>query len=185
MNAAWIDLETTGTDETDGSVLEVGLVVATAGGTVLDFDEWLVAPDPTHLAALDPVVYEMHRTSGLLAEIEDVERSGGLPPVATVDAEVAAVLDRWTVNGRIILAGSGVAHFDARWIRRHLPSTARRLTYWTWDVGVVRRFLATVDLALVVPPPDKAHRGLADARDHLAEWRHYRDLIREKVTPTG
>lgn len=182
MNAAWIDLETTGLDETDGSILEVGLVVADADDRVLAEASWLVDPLPRHLAAMHPDVVEMHRTSGLLADLEAF--ADGLPGIGDVDRDVAALLDRHTVDGRIILAGSGVSHFDARWVARHLPATRRRLTYWTWDVEVVRRFLATVDPTLTRPAPDKAHRGLLDARDHLDEWRHYRTIL-HSATRTG
>ena len=180
MNAAWIDLETTGTDETDGSILEVGLVIADADDRILHERDWLVSPDPAHMVRLAPVVAEMHRRSGLYADLQANRR---LPRPADVDRQIAAYLDPYTVDGRIILAGSGVAHFDARWIRHHLPATARRLTYWTHDVGVVRRFLRTVDPTLVRPAPDKAHRGLTDAHDHLAEWRHYRAALRDLTTP--
>lgn len=171
MNVAWIDLETTGLDETAGSILEVGLVVTDPVGHVLDQREWLVAPDPDHLADLDPVVYEMHRTSGLLAELEAAGRAAC--DLDYLDRDVCRSLDGWTVDGRIILGGSGV-HFDARWMRTHLPEAFRRLTYWHYDVGVVRRLMRSVDPRMLRPAADKAHRALVDARDHADEWAWYR-----------
>lgn len=176
MNVAWIDLETTGLDEQDGSILEVGVVVADPDGRTLTEAAWLVSPLPHHLRELPPEVYEMHRTSGLLA---DLEAAPALPLPGDVDLAVAALLDRHTVDGRIILAGSGVSHFDVRWIARHLPATCYRLTYWTYDVGVIRRLLATIDPDLPRPANPKAHRALPDARDHRDEWHHYRTLLRD------
>lgn len=181
-NIAWIDLETTGLDERDGSILEVGIIVTDPSGHPLHQNGILVSPDPAHLAALPPEVYDMHRTSGLLADLEAF--ADEMPSPADVDRELTHTLDPYCVDGRIVLAGSGVGHFDARWIRHHLPQTYRRLTYWHFDVGVVRRFLSSIDPDLRYPTPDKAHRALIDARDHLNEWQHYRSTLRRALTPT-
>lgn len=188
-NIAWIDLETTGTSHTAGSILEVGCLVTDRDGTVLGSFTRLVRPHPTHVARMDPVVVELHRTSGLLAEMEacDQRRRSADPgdaPTTTTDRELRAFLDPFAYRGQVILGGSGVGHFDQRWIRHHLPRTAKALTWWVYDVGVVRRFLSTVNPALVRPAPEKAHRGLADATDHAAEWFFYRDLLAD-CDPSG
>ena len=177
-NIAWLDLETTGTDEADGSILEVGVAITSPDLDVLAVAEWLAEPDMAHVATMAPVVREMHTANGLLDELD---RVGGVP-IGTLDAELRSLLDAYAVRGRLVLAGSGVSHFDGRWIRRHLPDAARRLTYWTFDVGVVRRWLATIDPELVRPAPAKTHRALDDARDHLAEWRHYSAVAGEALT---
>lgn len=180
MNIAWIDLETTRLDPHTGAVLEVGVIVTGPDLTTLRAEDWMVGPTLDDLARMDPDVVEMHRTSGLLADLESA--AGDLPDISTVDLEAAAVLDRYS-SGEIILAGSGVGHFESAWLPRHMPATAERLTYWTFDVGVLRRWLRTIDPDLVRPAPDKAHRALADARDHLAEWRWYTQMAREALTP--
>ena len=184
MNLAVIDLETTGTDENAGSILEVGVIVVGPDLVVLDVAAWLVHPYPDHLANMDPVVVEMHRTSQLLAELE---AGDNVHLLEDVDRELAALLDRFTVDGRVALAGSGVGHFDSRWLRRHLPNASKRLTYWTIDVGVVRRFLRDL-CGWDVPPlnDEKPHRALDDALLHLAEMRAFRDVLsfdRPKANP--
>ena len=189
-NIAWIDLETTSADEHDGSILEVGIIITDPHLRELDRAEWLVEPlDIAHIADMPDVVRRMHTESGLLDRLDEAradEASGrrrfAIYIVDEVDALLRELLDTHTVRGQIILAGSGVGHFDSRWIRRHLPRSAQRLTYWALDVGVVRRFLATIDPDLVLeqyPDGGKPHRALADAELHLAEWRAYRDAMRE------
>ena len=178
-NLAWIDLETTGADEMHGSVLEVGVVISAPTLQTLVETSWLVYPDPEHLASMEPVVAEMHQVSGLM---DDIRAYGGAD-LKDVDRALEWLLRDHAVKGQCVLAGSGVGHFDSRWIRRHLPRSARRLTYAFCDVGTVRRFLASVDAELVRPAPPKAHRGLDDARDHLNEWRHYAEMMREASTP--
>lgn len=183
--AAWIDLETTSSDETRGSILEIGVVITNDRLEVLDQEQILVFPDPDHMDEMPPVVRDMHRVNGLLDDIEAgiSARDAGEPTdvvdLATADRRLKTLMARHARNGRVILAGSGVGHFDARWIRRHLPSAHSLLTFWAHDVGVVRRFLGEAERTLVRPIPGgvKSHRGLDDALDHLHEWRHYLALI--------
>lgn len=186
MNLAFIDLETTGTDETAGSILEIGLTVTDMELNVLHRWETLVIPDIVHVATMDPVVREMHAASGLSDELDALSgereagrRHDGLLNLDTADLRLALCLNEHKRRGQVVLAGSGVAHFDSRWIRAHLPLSAALLTYWTIDVGVVRRFLSMiVGAELPEPPTTKPHRGQADVRLHLAETVAYRDAIR-------
>ena len=175
MNLAVIDLETTGTDENAGSILEVGVIIAGPDLVLLDAASWLVHPNPDDLANMAPKVVEMHRTSQLLA---DLEAGDDVHLLEDVDLWLSALLDKFTVDGRIALAGSGVGHFDSRWLRRHLPHASKRLTYWAYDVGVVRRFLRDLCGWDIEPLNDaKPHRALDDAVLHLAEMRTYRDVL--------
>lgn len=175
MNIAWVDLETSGSDETSGHVLEIGCVVTNPDLVALDEFYKVVNPGEGWQDDLSDFVRDMHDRSGLLDAV------GSGVSLTEADESFAAFLDRYIVDGRIILAGSGVGHFDSRWIRAHLRLSAKRLTYFVYDVGVVRRFLRTVDEGLLRPAPDKAHRGLDDARDHLDEWKFYRDVLGEML----
>lgn len=181
MNLAWIDLETTGADEQTGSILEIGCIVTDDQLRPLDRFETLVHPAPRHLDAMSDTVREMHTASGLLDELEEARANpadGHYLGPDVADAKLRSVLGRWTVRGQIALAGSGVGHFDSRWIRRHLPITSTVLTYWTYDVGVVRRWLYTLVGCEPAPYTTKPHRAMADIADHLQEAVRYRDALR-------
>lgn len=180
-NIAWIDLETTSSDEHDGSLLEVGAIITDPHLRELTRVSTLVSPAPGHLDTMPEVVRTMHTESGLLDDLEAAEPHER-PHPTHVDSMTRNLLDTHAIRGQVILAGSGVGHFDSRWIRRHLPRSSSRLTYWALDVGVVRRFLERIDPDLVLhqyPVDGKPHRALADAELHLAEWRAYRDAMRE------
>lgn len=183
MNYAFIDLETTDANEREGSILEVGCVVADPNLVELDAFDTLVEPLAAHVTTMPLVVVEMHRSSGLLAEMEaqDLREDAGHERDDLHPRDVDLLLERflapYCVKGRVILAGSGVGHFDSRWLRLHLPRSSRLLTYWTHDVGVIRRELATTGIPLP-DAPEKPHRALADARLHLEEARLYRHLLR-------
>lgn len=189
MNICWLDLETTNSDEHTGSIVEIGCVMTDPDLREIEEISLLVLPDPDHWEAMPEVVQRMHNASGLADAIEDAmaqpDRADALD-VAEADRILRQFLDRHAVSGRVILAGSGVSHFDHRWIRAHLPRSAKRLTWWAYDVGNVRRFLGSIDKGLLVhPQPEggKAHRGIVDARDHLNEWRLYRNMVRQAITP--
>lgn len=195
---AWIDLETTGQPEPwEGSLLEVALYVTEADPTLLPAQvghppffpptwDWLVDPDPAHVATMPDVVRQMHTESGLLDEIDRhrANHAAGRYPDAVVDPpsyvdhRLATALDLagQGTDGTLILAGSGVGHYDARWIRWHLPLSAARLTYYAIDVGVLRR---TLRMAGILPADrgTKAHRALDDAVDHADEARTYLGLL--------
>lgn len=190
---AWLDIETTGQPEPwEGSLLEVGIFVTEADPLLTPVKDataaWLVDPEPAHVATMPDIVRKMHTTSGLLDEIDQhraAYAAGRYPdalvdPPFTVDLNVARFLDDHAHpddNGKVALAGSGVSHYDARWLRWHLPSTASRLTYWAIDVGVVRRFLRLLGVAPADRSKAKAHRALEDAIDHACEARIYLDLL--------
>jgi oligoribonuclease len=169
---AWIDVETTGLDPDRCGLLEVAVVVTGWDLGIVDEATWLVDPGPG--VRWDVAAEAMHEATGL-------RRPGGDPPTV-VDRRLSAFLD--PLGGPVALAGSGVGHFDDVWITKHLPATARRLTYWSIDVGVVRRFLALVVGIDVEPPtPNRLHRAHADALDALAEARHYRDVLARALAP--
>lgn len=186
MNLAFIDLETTGTDETNGSILEIGAIVTDEELQPLASWETLVDPQMAHVADMAPVVREMHTASGLLDQLDRIAPElvantapDGIRYLPDADYRLAELLRPFTIRGQIVLAGSGVGHFDARWIARHLPRTSKLLTFWTIDVGVVRRFLSMLaDVDIPTLNDRKPHRALDDVRLHLAEATVYRDALR-------
>ncbi|HEY7821960.1 MAG TPA: exonuclease domain-containing protein [Acidimicrobiia bacterium] len=175
MNYAWIDLETTGTDVTVDQIIEVGLVVTDEELRVLYEDSWVVN-DIQWPPTLSSVVVKMHVANDLLGEVvfaSGRDRVG----IGAVDLAVATTLNDWTKNGKIVLAGSGVGHFDRKFIDAHMPETAKRLTYWCLDIGVVRRFAMRVLGEKPQDHPPKTHRALDDAQLHVEEARYWREQL--------
>lgn len=175
----WVDLETTGGNVEDGHVLlEVGAILTDATPDLNVLDEYNVVLNNAMGSDewanhADPVVVEMHTKNGLWAESDQSTRF----PLE-VDLAICSWLDDNGIGTKHIgLGGSGVAHFDRRWIKACLPRFDRRLAYWALDVGVLRRLFMLAGRAdLIAPSGDKAlkpHRALDDARLHLDEARAY------------
>lgn len=174
----WCDLETTGTDEQRDCIIEIGCVLTTPDLTEIAEFHTLVAPTAEGLGRLylNPVVRKMHMNNGLLAELDDGEHS----QAHVVDVTITSWLVRSGVGKvRPMLAGSGVSHFDRRFIRRWLPMLDARLAYPMLDIGVIRRAHAMwVGTEVSTAYESKTHRAMDDIRCHLAEAAAYRDLWR-------
>lgn len=185
---AWIDLETTGSDEATENIIEVGLIVtdATPRLGIHEMRNWVVAPtEPGKLLRMDPVVIDMHSNSGLLADVLKHVKAGSPQNIRLVDEVVSEVLTPYLTKGRIPLAGSGTSHFDSKFIRKFMPKTAGLITYWSYDVGAVRRYLRLAGMEIESPSEGLTHRALEDIRAHVTEAREYlslfESLTKEKV----
>lgn len=174
----WIDLETTGSDEARDCIIEVGAILTTTELDVLGECSIVVAPTAEGLGRLmqNAFVRDMHQRNGLLPLLLDAETPAYKPH------EAAKTLLAWAERlgakqGRTVLAGSGVGHFDRRFIARWMPQVDKFLRYWCIDIGVVRR---AHDLWVGTPVSAandaKTHRGLDDIRCHVEEARAFRDL---------
>lgn len=184
-NLLWLDLETEGSDLDGGDrILEIGAVVTDPDLVTLGSFVRPIWNGDVRIRDRD--VTEMHTGSGLL---NDVAVHG--IPLGQAEEEMIDWLrfgpedrdpaDRdsgYLVNGKIVLAGSGVSHFDRRFIRRYIPHLEHRLHYWHIDIGVVRRFMRDI---VGIPDPsveqDKPHRAIADTMLAIGEARAWTTLL--------
>lgn len=175
----WLDLETSGSRDYD-AILEIGIALTTQTPEleiVKTFSK-VVRPalfDSTILPRMDPVVVEMHTNSGLFDDIYALPHPDYQSQVVKdTEEEVLKFLVNNTdySKKRVPLAGSGVSHFDRKYVKRDWPSVDEFFTYWAYDVGAVRRYLR---LSGVTLPKhiDKPHRALNDVLLHIEEARTY------------
>jgi oligoribonuclease len=169
----WLDLETTGIDEFNDLILEVGAVLMPRDCSVELFHFVnVVDPNaPDWKSKLATEVREMHERNGLIEAID----SGVGEPLRDVEERLLDNLRAKTQStNHVILAGSGVSHFDRRFIRQQMPRLDRALTYWSWDVGIVRRFFveAVPDGGFLTTSP-RPHRALLDTRLNIREWQRF------------
>lgn len=171
----WIDLEATGSSD-NAKILEFGAVLTDqtkhlnqiGEGLSLVINPGVPVPDSYE----SPVVVEMHKKSGLT---EDLQAGKG---IELIDAERAII--KWindTVgysSEHIPWAGSGVGHYDSKYIRRDMKHLSKKITYWVYDVGVLRRSLRLIGIELPADTTEvKTHRGLDDILLHVEEMRQY------------
>lgn len=171
----WIDLETTGLSPVDDYILEVAWTIT---------DNSLVTIDDvyTHVAEISPKawvqltqtpeVLEMHRTSGLLAELDEAKT---LMRVEDIEDQIIAQLKETGLEEPIMVAGFSV-HFDLSFVHEHMPRLASMLSHRTYDVTTLKTFFKSVHVDHHVENYGK-HRAHYDIVEALSVAREYRDYI--------
>lgn len=165
----FIDLETVGTD-LNHPPIEVGVAIIRRD----TLEPAVTVNYVTHLddgVEMPKVVRDMHTKNGLLEECyaSDID-------IAYADYSLAAIIDSLMDGKHMPFAGSGVLHFDRKFITRWMPETDKRITYWAYDVGVVRRFSQWAGGKVL--DGSKSHRALDDALWHAQEAAFYMQLLR-------
>lgn len=176
MHYLWLDLETTGLDPVNDQILEIGLVVTNANLIGMVRRRYLLTAPHQWEDTADPFVVEMHRKSGLLDDLNDPFNNFHYHHLIGVERQILRLIEPYLEDGKIVLAGSGVATFDLQVIKAQMPELAERLTYWTLDIGVVRRYLRDICQVQFPEPEPSKHRALDDAIDALGQARLYRTL---------
>lgn len=174
----WLDLETTGSSVDLDSIIEVGAVLTTTDLDEIAEFSMVIDPSDEALGRMlrNPAVKAMHEANGLLAEVLEGTRRR---PHHAAKALLAWLENNGAREGRTVLAGSGVAHFDRRFIDRYMPQVSHFLRYWVIDIGVIRRAHGMwVGTEVSTANTSKTHRSVDDVRCHLAEAQAFRDLWR-------
>jgi oligoribonuclease len=147
----WLDLETTGLDKTTLSVLEVGWLVTDEALNQITSVESRVVGDIPAIDKMDDFVTKMHQESGLIEDVmistwtlEDVQRDV-LRTMREVEHIAQQPLPRGQERAMPVvewsLAGSGVAQYDHPLLAIHMPEVFAKLTYFSYDIGILRRIL--------------------------------------------
>ena len=175
----WIDLETTGSDVTKDCIIEIGAILTTTDLKVLDEYQTLVRPTAEGFGRLmlNAYVREMHEKNGLTAALLDPNAPDKPSPHEAAKDLLAWAEEQGAARGKMVLAGSGVGHFDRRFIDRYLGELSKALRYWCIDIGVIRR---AHEMWVGPRPSDandgKTHRALDDIRCHVEEARAFAEL---------
>jgi oligoribonuclease (3'-5' exoribonuclease) len=170
----WIDLETTGSSN-DADIIEFGAVLTDSSPELNQLGEFTATLSTTKDYE-SPIVEEMHERSGLTIALDN-------PDFLLVSSLEQAVL-RWINDTigfsteHIAWGGSGVGHIDSKYIRRDMPYLSKRITYWVYDVGVLRRMLRLAGVEFKDTTEAKTHRALDDIKGHVQEARDYISILR-------
>lgn len=177
----WIDCEMTGLDLSKDQLVEIAVIVTEADLTELDAGiSIIIRPeDLSILEGMDPVVVDMHTSSGLLELIPE-----GVP-LAEAEEQVLAYVRQHVPEARKApLAGSSV-YVDRGFLSRDMPELDAHLHYRLVDVSSVKEISRRWYPRAYFSSPEKKgnHRALGDIRESIAELRYYRDAV--FVPPPG
>ncbi|TCZ87092.1 oligoribonuclease [Lysobacter sp. N42] len=169
----WIDLEMTGLDTDNDSILEIATVVTDAQLNVLaEGPELAIAHPPERLEAMDEWNRNQHRRSGLW---DRVLREG--VPMAEAEERTLAFLSEWVDARTSPMCGNSICQ-DRRFLHRLMPHVEKHFHYRNLDVSTIKELARRwAPQVLAGVAKESAHTALSDVRDSIAELRHYRQFM--------
>ncbi len=169
----WIDLEMTGLDTDNDSIIEIATLVTDKYLNELAEGPMLAIATPlARLQAMDDWNRNQHGKSGLWQRC-----LASTVSLADAEAQTLAFLRQWVPERASPICGNSICQ-DRRFLHRQMPALESYFHYRNLDVSTVkelaRRWAPQVLASL---KKDGAHLALADIRDSIAELRHYRQFM--------
>lgn len=168
----WMDCEMTGLRLDSDKLIEVSALVTDSDLNLLgDGVDIVIHADDAALAAMPPVVAEMHARSGLT---DEVRRS--TVTVAEAEQQVLDYIRQYVPTPRTVpLAGNSIAT-DRAFIARDMPALDAHLHYRMIDVSSIKELCRRWYPRIYFGQPEKGltHRALADIKESIRELEYYR-----------
>lgn len=166
-NLLVLDIETTGTDKSADSIIEIAAFNLTPGNDSIPLikGDFLynkcckLDQNAAFRMYLEPIVFEMHAKSGLAKDSRSSNDSEG-----QMISDFLAELTKFAQDKKIILVGNSV-HFDKGFLEKRSPKFEDIFSHRILDVSSVGRFLKLCDFE--IESKDKRHRALLDCEDCL------------------
>jgi oligoribonuclease len=167
----FLDLETTGLNERECSILEVAAIVTDNKLKILEEYTAVIWAPPEELAKMDEWCKITHSQSGLLHDIKDKAEL-----LEEVEADLIKLKRKHFPVDKPSLAGSSI-HFDKKFVDYHMPSFAKELSYRLVDVS---SFMIALGNYYGIDPVkrDTRHRALADIKDSIDYLKSYLEEFR-------
>ena len=172
-NLIWIDLEMTGLDTANDTIIEIATIV-----TDEHLNELAAGPDlaigqtQATMDAMDEWNTRQHGKSGLIERVlaSDVT-------LAAAEQQTLEFLQQWVASGASPMCGNSICQ-DRRFMAREMPQLEQFFHYRNLDVSTLK-ILAQRWAPEVATGFEKEsdHRALADIRDSIAELRWYREKL--------
>jgi len=172
-NLIWIDLEMTGLDPGNDSILEIATVVTDKNLEVLaEGPEFAIHHGVARLEAMDDWNRNQHGKSGLWQRVLE-------SPVdlATAEARTVEFLSQWVPAGKSPMCGNSICQ-DRRFLHRLMPRLEKYFHYRHLDVSTIKELARrwSPDVAKGFNK-ESAHTALSDVRDSIAELRYFRQFM--------
>ena len=178
-NLIWIDLEMTGLDTDNDTILEIATVVTDKDLNILaEGPEFAIHHDEATMLAMDDWNRNQHGKSGLWQRVLDSEIDMALAESRTVE-----FLLQWVPAGKSPMCGNSICQ-DRRFMHRLMPRLERFFHYRNLDVSTIkelaRRWAPDVAKGF---HKESAHTALSDVRDSIDELAYFRPLLGRFAEP--
>lgn len=170
-NLIWIDLEMTGLDTFNDTIIEIATIVTDSDLNILAEGPVLaIYTTDVVLNAMDDWNKNQHGQSGLIDRIRRSEVT-----LAQAEQETLAFLSKYVEAGRSPMCGNSICQ-DRRFLARQMPDLEKFFHYRNLDVSSIKElcFRWRPDV-LDSFEKKNTHLALDDVRDSIRELRHYRE----------
>jgi len=169
----WIDLEMTGLNPGQDSILEIATIVTDGQlNEIAEGPVYAISHEEAELRAMDDWNREHHSASGLWKRVLKSTTSMAAAEQGTLD-----FLAGWVAPGTSPMCGNSICQ-DRRFLFRLMPRLEAYFHYRNLDVSTVKelaaRWAPSVMGGLV---KQNRHEALSDIRESVAELRHYRQFM--------
>lgn len=178
-NLIWIDLEMTGLDTDNDSILEIATVVTDSQLNILaEGPELAIAHPLDTLEAMDEWNRNQHRGSGLWDRVV-----ASTVTLGQAEAETVNFLLDWVPAKASPMSGNSICQ-DRRFLHRLMPRLERYFHYRNLDVSTLKE-LARRWAPQVLDGVKKhsSHTALSDVHDSINELWHYRRHMAKLALP--
>jgi oligoribonuclease len=164
----WLDLETTGLDPTRDVLLELAIAeadlehpfdIGPISNYVFGWDDTPRKGPMFGSGTMNDLVRTTHTKNGLLEECKVSSWS-----VHDVEEQLLTLVPEVSGDDKPTLAGSSV-HFDAGFLRVHMPRLAARFSHRYYDVSAVKLFCRSLGMTKI--PKAEAHRASEDILESI------------------
>jgi oligoribonuclease len=171
----WIDLEMTGLDTINDTILEIATVVTDADLNVLaNGPVCAIRHDDDVLKAMDDWNRSHHTDSGLWQRVVFSSYS-----ISAAESETILFLKEWVEKGVSPMCGNSICQ-DRRFLHRLMPELESWFHYRNLDVSTIK-ILANEWLPAELREYDKEnrHEALSDIRESIEELKYFRQFMGE------
>jgi oligoribonuclease len=172
-NLIWIDLEMTGRDTINDTIIEIATIVTDGDlNEIAEGPDLAIGQSKATMEAMDEWNTRQHGQSGLIDRVlaSDVT-------LASAESQTLDFLQQWVKAGASPMCGNSICQ-DRRFLAREMPELERFFHYRNLDVSTLK-ILAQQWAPEVAAgfTKESDHRALSDIRDSIAELAWYRDNL--------
>jgi oligoribonuclease len=168
----WIDLEMTGLDPNENTIIEIATIVTEADlSTVAEGPSFAISVSEEDLAKMDEWNVSHHTENGLIKRVRSSDTSMSDAEIATLD-----FLQLHCLAGVPPLCGNTIGQ-DRRFLRTYMPTLHSFFHYRSVDVTSVKELVRRWYPELPKWKNHSGHRALGDIRGSINELSYYREHI--------
>ncbi len=171
LNLIWIDLEMTGLDTVNDTIIEIATLVTDKDlNTLAEGPILAIHQSDEVLDSMDEWNTRQHGQSGLIDRVRNSQVSAAQAQQLTID-----FLRDWVPSGKSPMSGNSICQ-DRRFMAREMPELESYFHYRNLDVSSIKELIVRWRPELLKGFNKKgSHLAMDDIHDSIAELKYYRE----------